>query len=281
MAQATIPVAIPVSKTTVVTPYPARNEATASGVSWAAVSAGAFVTAALGLGLLALGTGAGLSSLSPWSSDGLSPAAVKTGAILWFCVIELIACGLGGYVAGRLRTKWADLHTDEVYFRDTAHGFLVWAVAFVITAALLGSAATSMVGRERSNSAQPSESAAVAANRYYIDSLFRSAQPAGAPDEALRSEVGLIFAHALRQRELAPEDKTYIATTVAAKTGLSQAAAESRVADVFERDQQAADAARKAVAHSLYWLFVGLLLGAFAASLAATYGGRQRDRVLV
>ena len=93
--------------------------------------------------------------------------------------------------------------------------------------------------------------------------------------------MGLIFAHALRQRELALEDKTYIATTVAAKTGLSQAAAESRVADVFERDQQAADTARKAVAHSLYWLFVGLLLGAFAASLAATYGGRQRDRVLV
>jgi hypothetical protein len=280
MAQAITPVAIPLNKTTVVTPYPVRNEATGSGVSWAAVSAGAFVTAALGLGLLALGTGAGLSSLSPWSNEGLSPAAVKMGAILWFCLIEILACGLGGYVAGRLRTKWADLHTDEVYFRDTAHGFLVWAVAFVITAALLGSAATSMVGRERS-SAQPSESAAVAPNRYYIDSLFRSAQPAGVPDESLRSEIGLIFAHSLRQRELAPEDRTYIAATVAAKTGLNQAAAESRVADVFERDQQAADAARKSVAHSLYWLFVGLLLGAFAASLAATYGGRQRDRVLV
>ena len=40
------------------------NESHSSGVSWAAVIGGAFVTAALSLILLALGTGLGFSSVS-------------------------------------------------------------------------------------------------------------------------------------------------------------------------------------------------------------------------
>src|ERR1700728_3686287 len=112
-------------------------EISASGVSWPAITAGAFVAAALSLSLLTLGAGAGLSSLSPWFNAGASPSAVGIGAILWLIIIEVVASGLGGYPTGRLRTKWVDVHTDEVYFRDTAHGFLSWAVAFVITAALL------------------------------------------------------------------------------------------------------------------------------------------------
>jgi hypothetical protein len=258
------------------------NEASASGVSWAAIAGGAFIAAALSLSLLALGAGAGLSSLSPWSNTGVSPSAVGMGALLWLAVIEIVSCGIGGYVAGRLRTKWVNVHSDEVYFRDTAHGFLVWAVALVITSAFLTSAATAMVGAEhRATNASPSEGVVVEANRYFIDSLFRSAIPSTTTDEALRAEVGVIFAHALRERELAPADKNYVVDTVAAKTGLSRPDAEQRVTEVFERDRQAADKARKAVAHSLYWLFVALLLGAFFASFAATLGGRQRDHLRV
>jgi hypothetical protein len=93
--------------------------------------------------------------------------------------------------------------------------------------------------------------------------------------------VGVIFAHSLAHRELSGEDKNYLTDAVAAKTGVPRAEAEKRVTDAFERDQQAADTARKTVAHSLYWLFVALLFGAFAASLAATFGGRQRDHVRV
>src|ERR1700733_9070193 len=109
------------------------SAASASGVSWAAVIAGAFVTAALSLILLALGAGAGLSSISSWSGEGVSPAAVKIGALLWIALAEMVSAGIGGYLAGRLRTKWTGVHTDEVYFRDTAHGFLVWAVALVVS----------------------------------------------------------------------------------------------------------------------------------------------------
>jgi hypothetical protein len=263
-----------------VTGRPTHNEAAASAVSWAAVAGGAFATAALSLSLLALGAGAGLSSLSPWSASGASPATVGVGALLWLTVVELISCAIGGYVAGRLRTKWVNVHSDDVYFRDTAHGFLVWAVSLVITAAFLTTAASAMVGSEpRTPSSTRGESAVVDSNRYFVDSLLRGDRVAAASDEALRSEIGLIFAHSLVRRELTPEDKSYVAGAVSERTGLSRPAADQRVDQVFASAQQAADATRKAVAHSLYWLFVALLLGAFFASFAATIGGRQRDHL--
>ncbi|HEX3822050.1 MAG TPA: hypothetical protein VHW45_17095 [Candidatus Sulfotelmatobacter sp.] len=280
MAQPVMPT--PLVKNTAGVPSLVRNEASNSGVSWGAVSGGAFVAAALTLMLCTLGAGAGLSSLSPWPNAGVSPSAVRTGALVWLAVVEILSAAVGGYVAGRLRTKWTDLHAHEVYFRDTAHGLLAWSVAFVVTSILLASAATSITGEENRTANSSAGSVAVERGRYFTDSLFRSAQPAqasAAADSAVRNEVSLIFAHSLAQQELNEADRNYVADVVGAKTGLSHAEAEQRVTEVFQRDQQATDAARKAVAHSLYWLFAALLMGAFAASLAATYGGRQRDRV--
>jgi hypothetical protein len=263
-------------------PLEGKTEGSASAVAWGAVAAGAFVTAATALILLALGAGAGLSSLSPWSNSGVSPSAVGKGALVWMTIAEILSASIGGYVAGRLRTKWVNLHTDEVYFRDTAHGFLVWAVALVMTAAFLTSAAASLVGSEnRVRPAASREEAGEDANRYFIDGLFRPAQPENADNIAVRNEIGLIFAHSLRQGELLPEDSAYIAQIIALRTGISKQDAETRVTDAFQRDQQALDASRKAVAHSLYWLFVAMLFGAFCASFAATIGGRQRDRLHV
>jgi hypothetical protein len=256
-----------------------RNEGSFSAVSWAAIAAGAFVSAALFLILLAFGTGAGLSSLSPWAS-GVSPSTVGVGALLFLAISELISSSIGGYLAGRLRTKWVDVHSDEVYFRDTAHGFLVWAVALVISAAFLTSAAGAMVGAEsRNNNSSRPEGPVADANRYYIDSLFRSAEKSPNANDAERAEVGLIFAHSLRNRGFAPDDRNYVIEKLVARTGLSHMDAEKRIDQVFASDQQAADTARKAVAHVLYWLFVALLLGAFCASFAATLGGKQRDHV--
>src|ERR1700687_1424201 len=125
--------------------YP-KNEAHSSGVYWGAVIGGAFVAAAFSLILLALGAGLGLSAVSPWSNVGASASAVGTAAIIWLILIEVVASALGGYLTGRLRSKWALIHTDEVYFRDTANGFLAWAVALVISVTFLTSAAASMVG---------------------------------------------------------------------------------------------------------------------------------------
>jgi hypothetical protein len=259
-----------------------KTESFASAVSWAAVTAGAFVAAALSLVLLALGAGAGLSTISPWSSSTASPTAVGIGALIFLALVEIIASGMGGYLAGRLRTKWVNVHSDEVYFRDTAHGFLSWCVAFVLTAAFLTSAAAAMVGQGTRNSRESSatDNAAIDANRYYVDALFRSTRHATAAEDAAdRAEAGVIFARALRDGQLSSDDKNYLADLVSARTGVNHAEAESRVANVFERDRVAADQTRKAVAHSLYWLFVALLLGAFSASLAATLGGRRRDHI--
>ncbi len=263
--------------------FAGKNEGSHSAVSWAAVAAGAFVTAALGLILLALGAGAGLSSLSPWSASGISPAATGMGALAWIAGIEVVASAVGGYMAGRLRTKWVDVHSDEVYFRDTAHGFLSWAVALVLTAAFLTSAATTMVGGDaRGASASRAETGAAGADRYFVDRLYRvdqtTAPVATVADATLRSEVAMILAHSIQQRALSPADQSYLDASIASRTGLSTADADKRVTDVFAQAQQAMDTARKATAHALYWLFVALLPGAFASSASATLGGKERDR---
>src|SRR5690348_7192629 len=271
--------------------YFINREAYASGVSWAAVIAGAFVTAALWLILLALGVGIGLSSVSPWSNIGASAAGIGAAAIIWMIVVQFIASSMGGYLAGRLRTKWATIHTDEVYFRDTAHGFLAWAVGLVITAAFLTSAATSIVSSAAQSPARLSPSSVAVAStppardtldpsEYLLSSLFRSEPSNPVRSDAVPcAEAKIIFAHALQQKNLSAADRIYLAKLVAAQTGLSQTDAENRVSEVFAQLQQETDATRSAVSRLFLWLFIALLIGAFCASFAATIGGRQRDRV--
>jgi hypothetical protein len=295
-----------------------------SAVSWGAIAAGAAATASLSLILLILGVGLGLSSMSPWAREGVSAATFGVSTILWLTLTQLLASAMGGYLAGRLRTKWSGVHTDEVYFRDTAHGFLAWAVATLATAALLTSvigsivnggvqagaavaggaagSATSMVGGAAASGplTQGSDSGPWG---YFVDSLFRrdpaatgiaasGATSTSAANERTPSrdlaEVSRIFMSANRDEPLPPEDLRYVGQIVAQRTGMAQQDAEKRVDDVYSRAKtklrnaevaarEAADKARKASAYAALWLFVSLLIGAFVASLAATYGGRRRD----
>ena len=271
-----------------------RNEAEWHGISWSAVLGGAVVTASVSLILLALGAGLGLSAVSPWSGSGASTAAIGTSAILWLILMNIMAGALGGYLAGRWRQRWPGIHTDEVYFRDTAHGFLAWGIALVGTAAFLATAATVMVGAAVSSPAAGGGTAAEGRqfdpHAYYVDMLFRSAwstpdtNGVGSHNEdggAARVDVGRIFGKALAQGELPAADRTYAAQVIAGHTGLSQPAADTRLMDVFAMAQQGADTARQATAHSLLWIFLALLIGAFCASVAATVGGRQRDQVIL
>jgi hypothetical protein len=258
-----------------------RNEAYASGVSWAAVIGGAFVAAALSLILLSLGTGLGFSAVSPWSNNGASASAIGSGAIAWVILTQIVASALGGYLGGRLRTKWAGVHTDEVYFRDTAHGLLVWAVGMVITAGFLASAAASFAGAQwNAVATNPTQDSALDSTAYFVDTLLRAdvsaIQKADAPE---RAEASRIFTHDLHQGALPNGDKTYLAQLVAARTGLNPPDAEKRVTDVFGDAQDSIDRVRKAIAHLSLWLFVALLSGAFCASYAGTIGGKQRDHL--
>jgi hypothetical protein len=252
------------------------DESLVSGVSWGAVIAGAFVTAAIGLLLMTLGAGMGLSSISMWPAARGPVSRAAAGAVFWVILVQLLAGALGGYVAGRLRTKWTAVHNHEVFFRDTAHGLLAWAVSVVVGTALLGAFATSMArdlsGRPPDGTAEPGD--------YYADSLFRSANPATpAAGAAERTEARAILLRNLARPAIDPADRSYLAALVAARTGISAADAERRVETTLANQRQAIEESRKAIAHSLYWLVVALLVGAFAASLAAIYGGRRRDFV--
>ncbi len=294
----------------------------ASAVSWGAITAGAAAAASLSLILLILGVGLGLSSVSPWSREGISAASFGVSTIVWLMLTQLLASAMGGYLAGRLRSKWMDTQTDEIYFRDTAHGFLAWAVASLATAALLTSvigailsggiqAGASVIGG-LANTATVTAGSFPASGRmasedagpwaYFIDSLFRRdgnteatrsgglKRPAEATEYTMTreaAEVAHVFMNVSGSYSLPPEDIRYVGKLVAQRTGLLQQDAEKRVVDVYQRAQaklhdaeqiakEAADKARKASAYAALWIFVSLLSGAFIASLAATYGGRQR-----
>ena len=274
----------------------------ASGVSWAAVIAGAFVASAFSLALVALGAGIGLISVSPWSNNNPSVTTFTVLAAAWFIAVELFACGVGGYIAGRLRVGWARVHTDEVYFRDTAHGLLVWAVGAVMTAVLLAwaassavsgaahlaGAATEVVGQAAGAAAGQAASTVADPTAYFADMLFRSDHPAQGDQAGAQAEAGRILARALYTGDLSAPDKTYLAQIVASRAGISQPDAEKRVADVFDQAKNAkqqaadkakaaADAARKTGVYVALWAFISLLVGAFSASYMATVGGRQRD----
>jgi hypothetical protein len=260
-----------------------KNEASSSGVSWAAVIGGAFVAASLSLILLSLGTGLGLSAVSPWSHNGASAAAIGAGAIAWLIVTQVAASALGGYLGGRLRTKWTNVHTDEVYFRDTAHGLLVWAVGMVITAGFLASAAASFAGGERTAiDFNAGQNASLDTNAYFVDTLLRGNGPTtGTTDASERTEVSRTFAHDLQQGAMPDGDRAYLAQLVSARTGLNSSESDKRVTAIFSEIQKSTDRARKALAHLSLWLFVGLLSGAFSASYCGTVGGKQRDHLPV
>jgi hypothetical protein len=211
---------------------------------------------------------------------------------------------LGGYIAGRLRTRWLNLDADEVAFRDTAHGFLAWSVATLFTAWLVSSSLTSLVSGGVQAGAKVAGGAASGATNvaaqggkseggpmaYSIDSLFRSAKPrtgsAAASPEESTAEVTRIFTHDLAAGELPQDDARYVAQVVSQRAGISQQEAEKRVNDTFAKlkdaetkAKEAADAARKASAAAALLLFISLLIGAFLASLMAVYGGRRRDAI--
>jgi hypothetical protein len=280
---------------------PVTDDQAASGVSWPAVFAGGVTAAAVSVILLLFGTGLGLSSISPWPHQGVSASTFTVLAAIWLIVVQWVAAIFGGYMAGRLRTKWVGLHTDEVFFRDTAHGFLAWAVGTLIVAAMLSMAAAGAAGTGTQ------AAATVAANTpqttYFVDELFRqNANPAAANGASLLApqgaepsppnvssqdmpgEAAAILAEGATNGGVNQTDATYLAQLVSERTGLAPADAQARVQDVLNQEQaaitkakQAADAARKTSATAAIYLFVSLLIGAFIASVSGAIGGRLRD----
>ncbi len=293
---------------------PGPQPRAASAVSWAAIFAGAAGAAALSLSLLTLGVGFGMATISPWSPGTLSAAELGASSIVWITLTSILASALGGYLAGRLRTRWAGAQADEVYFRDTAHGFLTWALATLATATLMATvvgaivsngvqagatvigATTAVVASDALASGRDAEQSSVG---YFVDVMFRpelSYAPEDLSEGALAErtlavdaeEARGIFNHMLYSAPASSADVSHLSHVVSRRTGLSAEAALTRVNETYARAlaaiesvelraKEAADKARKNTAYGSLWLFIALLAGAFFASLAATFGGRQRD----
>ena len=281
------------------------DNARLSAVSWAAVLAGGLATAALMLFLLALGAGIGLSAMSPWSHAGFRSTHAAMGAGIYLTLAAIIASAIGGYLAGRLRRRWLGVDEHEVYFRDTAHGFLAWAFAIVLSAAALGAAATAVVG-STVGAASVGRGGEGFDTAPYIDRLLRPqltapSRPAPAPAPGSTAEtmpvrpvvlggpvlaetramLGRLLLQGLADRRqpdrLGAEDRAYMAQIVTAYTGLDQSQAEQRVSEVVNGMKVSADAARRAARNFALWVAASLLFGAFASSLAALEGGGLRD----
>lgn len=265
------------------------EEPSTSGVSWPAIIAGAVASLALTLVLLTLGTGLGLAVVSPWANEGVSGGTFHIASGIFLLVVATMASALGGYIAGRLRTKWTGVEADEVYFRDTAHGFLAWALASVVGAALLASAAAGIVNSATMGLTQGG-AASMSVSDGFADRLLRpapnSAASTGAANsgraagesDATRNELSQLLATSFRTRaDMSGDDRAYVSQVVAQRTGLSQQEAEQRVNQVITQAKAAVDESRKAALKLALWMTAALFMGAFAASLAATEGGGLRD----
>ncbi|QCK88625.1 hypothetical protein E8L99_04480 [Phreatobacter aquaticus] len=279
------------------------SEAPWSTVSWSAIFAGAIVATTISLALLFLCAAAGFMMVSPWSGQGTDPSTFAISGAIAMIVVQWVSSAFGGFVTGRLRTRWESLHQDEVFFRDTLNGFLAWCVATLAVGVLVSSSAT-MVARTGIQATATVASGAAAGislasagsepqgadpTAYFIDLLFRA--PAGSPGPGQdaapeRLEATRIVVRSVVTGGISPSDKTYLAQIASARTGLNQDEAQRRVDDVLAqvqaakvKAQEAADAARKAGALGSLFVFLSLLIGAFIAAAAAAIGASFRDNV--
>ena len=259
-----------------------------AAVSWAAVIAGAFGNIAVTLILLAFGAGVGFSVISPWAGEGVSATTFTISAGVYLIAVAMLAATIGGYLSGRLRSQWSTVHEHERYFRDSAHGFLSWAIALVVGVGLLGGAFTHLAAGA---SASAAPAAATASQNFasdiYVDTLLRTdptASPTLTAGQAAnantnRAEVTRILTASLRKGgSLSDADHTYLGQIVSARTGLPPTQAQQRVDQVVTQAKTAADSARKSVAEASLWLVVAMLAGALSGSLAAIEGGNLRNR---
>jgi hypothetical protein len=285
-----------------------------TAVSLKAILAGATGSIAVTMILVAFGIGVGFSVISPWSGQGVSATTFTAATGVYLFVVAMLSSTIGGYLAGRLRSRWQTVNEHERYFRDSAHGFVVWALATLVTATVMASSISGLISGAASTVA-PAVTAAAASqpSDIYVDQLLRTnpsqgnaAAPAASAMQATSPAAGDQTAAPLQGGQIAPParqdignraeitrivapamlkggavsdgDKKYLASIVAARGGISQADAEARVDTVITQAKQAADKTRKATALFGLWLAASMLAGALSAALAAIEGGNLRNR---
>jgi hypothetical protein len=271
-----------------------------SFVEWGAVLAGGAMAAAISFVLLTFSTAIGLSFVSPWADVGASTKVIASLAVFWVMAQQIGAAMVGGYIAGRMRSRWGEPTEHEVEFRDGLHGGLVWAIGVIISAALVLSTAGAVArtGTEAAGRVASAATANADPLAYQADVLLRSGgtrapgvtpgavapsgpQAAGTQNADQRAEVVRILARSVAAGGLSEPDRSYLVGVVAQRSDLPQPEAEKRVNDAYAEAgraaKEAADKARRAAVVTGFVTAASLLVALGAAWWAAQRGGHHRD----
>ncbi len=277
-----------------VQPLPAATAAaSASGyIDWGVIVAGAVFSAALSFVLLTFGSAIGLSLGSAESGEGVSLAWISIASGIWFIWVMVSAFAAGGYCAGRLRRPVRDAAADEIETRDGAHGLIVWALGILLGAVLaaggifsLAGSAASGLGSATSTLAETAGDAITGNLDAIGDGLLRSGGADAATARGVDgSDIGAVLMSAVQGDGLAEQDRAWLVDTLASRTGLEPEAVEAQIDAAYAEAQQAYDAAidaaetaRVAAAIAAFVIAATLMVGAGAAWLGATTGGKHRD----
>jgi len=256
--------------------------APAAAFSSRAVAAGALAAIAMTLVLFTLGSGLGFAGTSPWGKVGDTAAKLGIAAGIWLIVTQWLSAAVGGYLTGRLRRRWIGTNTHEVFFRDTAHGFLAWALA----TAIIGAAAAATSVATTGGAAAASAAAAAQDLAYDTDTLYRAPSADEAALGLVKAEAArLLAASSARGADPPADDRAYLIASVTSHAGVAPAEADRRVTLVTKREKDAAagakvaaDKARQVAATAAIITALSMMIGAFIASAIAVLGGEVRDR---
>jgi hypothetical protein len=287
-------ISTPVSSTSTSQAFP-----DGSYVEWGAIIAGGVLAGAISFVLLAFGSSIGLSATSPWpQSSGLSASTAASLAVFWTIAQQIGAVMAGGYVAGRMRRRWADTPQDEVEFRDGLHGALVWAVAVIVGACLVLSTAGSVLkGAGDVAGKAVGEAATSDPVAYQVSTLLRPATSTNAPGTPpasanqqsgstaeVQSELMGIFGRSIANGTLADTDRSYLTGLVAQRAGIPRDEAEKRIqtayAEAVRATREAADKARKAGIVTGLVTAMSLMISLAAGWWSALQGGHHRDNAI-
>lgn len=269
---------------TIGTAHAPTHESNRSGVSWPAIIGGSLAATGTLLILWPVASALGFAAVSPWNM-GAPNAALGVMAIIWLIVVQWLSSALGGYLTGRLRTKWHGAHTNEVFFRDTVHGFLSWALTAVISALLLAgfishsaslTAQTTMVA-EMHDSNKGGSDTTKGPLTYMTDGLFRNDTATTTANDRDRMEAACILATGLSEKGIEQSDRAYLVHLINARSGIAEDEANRRIDDTVVKEKKAADDFRKAASALSIFTVISMLVGAFVASAAAALGGAHRD----
>jgi hypothetical protein len=249
-------------------------------IQWTPAVAGALTAAALAFVLHSFAGAIGLavSSTAPTWRDASVALQLLSG--FYLVLVAIAAFGLGGYIAGRMRTP-VDASDDEVEFRDGAHGLLVWSIAIVLTVLMAWAAAASLT-RLAAPSGGPSGTAQSVAGEniiaYDLDRLFRAdKRPANVDLSYARSEAARILLTTAGHSGITADDRAYLARLTSATTGLAAPEAQKRADTVIGQARDNIRKARRTGVILAFAIGAAALLGAAVAWFAAGAGGRHRD----